>query len=349
MNINEDNVDIDMCMFLFLLDGNQEDVKKCTCPAACNITHYDVQLSYSALTVSNINFYLGNQTQHIQQKYTEAQQTKGFLTSESVLHKRELFHKFVDSVNSYKEFMETFQDDKHPFGFVFWKKSLDAITSMLETDMDVCYGDQETVIEFYATNLAFEREWVVTLNEKLERVFVDVLMVIHARWSKPSDETVLRKMAGIVEESFNVIEQIQKTMVLYGSYGRFEGASNFRELQDSELNSKFPSVAVVTGEKQCKWQELYEEYSELEALLNELVCLQNVDSYQKCYRIPKQSLFSAYSGFDMRSTFYDETLKQLEAWQTVLSELKGCVAEYPTFLTEVQTWQQNLKVDFDMR
>ena len=308
----------------------------CQCPAACNDTAYDTELSYSALHVSNIDYFLGNRTQSIQQKFIAALQTKLNLNPTEFLHVLELYDNIVKVLKVYMSVSEsiTIVD--------FLTTSVGAVTGMLREDTNKLFGSLGDTIDFYEKNLAFEREWIVTLNEELGSVFNDVLMVIYSKWNKYSDSEHLRQMAAIVDRSVTVLDQIKSTIVLYGSYGRFEGASNFK---DKHKDKSFPSVAVVSSSLNCSWQYLYKQYAKLEALLNGTACLQSVERYEKCFRISQGDVYALYSGYSERDSYYKEVLEALDQWKGVSTNLRGCVKEYPTFLEDVRTWKQNMEQD----
>ena len=208
-----------MLYYLSLLcfSGNVSTESKCDCPAACNVTTYNADLSYAALSVDGINSLLSDDHDEIQKKHVAAEEIRERLESSSFVDTLQKLNQIDTTVTQFDQFWTSKIKRIETSSIYRVDKALTSAVEMANRDVSSLFVNISDYIFYYRENLALEREVLDDMFQRAGSLFADAIHPLIIPWNDTPDKNITAASLKWFEE---LIVLLENAFDLYHYYER---------------------------------------------------------------------------------------------------------------------------------
>ena len=157
--------------------GNTTSMEsKCDCPAACNVTTYNADLSYAALSLDGIDSLLSDNRDEIQRKHVAAKELQDRVKSSSIIDTLQKLDRVDATVAQFIQFW-TSKIKRLETSLVYRvERALGSAVTMANSDINSLFQNITNCTNFYDKNLAMERKWLQGTLDQVGYLMKDSLL-----------------------------------------------------------------------------------------------------------------------------------------------------------------------------
>jgi hypothetical protein len=139
----------------------------CDCPAACNVTSYNADLSYAALSLEGIDLLLSENRNAIQRKHITARELQLRVNSEALIGIFQKLDRLQQSVADFVLFWRAKVERAETSSVRRIEAALGKSIDMANHDIDQLFRNLSRYETFYRKRLEIRREWMSTALETI--------------------------------------------------------------------------------------------------------------------------------------------------------------------------------------
>ena len=132
----------------------------CDCPSACNITSYNPDLSYAALSLDGIDLLISDHHDDIQRKYVHARRLLSRVKSSALIAILQKLSKLNQTIARFTPFWQSNVERIETSIVRRIEAGLEKIISMAKQDVEKLFVNITKYHSFYRKSLASSREWI---------------------------------------------------------------------------------------------------------------------------------------------------------------------------------------------
>ena len=208
-----------MLYYLSLLcfAGNVSTESKCDCPAACNVTTYNADLSHAALSVDGINSLLSDDHDEIQKKHVAAEEIQERLESSSFIDTLQKLNQIDTTVTQFDQFWTSKIKRIETSSIYRVDKALTSAVEMANRDVSSLFVNITDYIIYYRENLALEREVLDDMFQRAGSLFADAIHPLIIPWNDKPDKSITATSLKWFEELIVLLENAFHLLLYYDS------------------------------------------------------------------------------------------------------------------------------------
>ena len=325
--------------------GNTTSMEsRCDCPAACNVTTYNADLSYAALSLDGIDALLSDDHDEIQRKHVAAKELQDRVESSSMIEIFEKLYRIETSVAQFDQFIKSKIERIETSLIYRLQTAIFESIQMAHNDVENLFKNISKYSSFYRNNLAFERDWLVETAEHARYMLKGATLPIMWNWLDSSlTAECLPTVTDRLVQTRDLLSAIGERTYRY-EYKR--GLHHFFLaleilLDEVDYECYFPNYAMYLkkDDPYCGADNAIsinnnETKDFVQELLNKLSYSSQGQNFMELIA-EDQYLFH-----DILSMHY----RNLEENQKNLS---SCINEYRDYLATTQQWLQNSQLSFN--
>ena len=313
---------------------------KCDCPAACNVTTYNADLSYAALSLDGIDSLLSDDRDEIQRKHVVAKELQERVKSSSIIDTLQKLERIDKTVAQFNEIWKS-KIERVETSLVY--RIIDALVQsiyMANADINQLYQKLPEYIKFYDDNLRMERMWLDDCVKKIELLVKDASTPIMAKCDWQATHADISFLVRSADQYAEAVELLSNSQSFIHNYGSLATYKHLVKSLSFDGNSYLPthSVAEKASQDICANNISYSKLLEI------------VTPFANRLSIPLLNFVSCKNALDMdEKTFYNRTnffyvsLKKLE------KNLSPCLNEYPDYLRSTNQWKNENEMSPSIR
>ena len=312
-----------MLYYLSLLcfAGNASTESKCDCPAACNVTTYNADLSYAALSVDGINSLLSDDHDEIQKKHVAAEEIQERLESSSFIDTLQKLNHIDTTVTQFDQFWTSTIKRIETSSIYRVDKALTSAVEMANRDVSSLFVNVTAYNIYYRENLALEREVLDDMFQRAGSLFADAIHPLIIPWNDTPDKNITATSLKLFEELIVLLENAFSLCAYYDEI-IIPTRRNDMFCPTSPVSSyfMFECIALTIGRYLLSFYEINARMSN------------------------DTTNYVSYADFFEDTYFMDPFITDMKpsdlllAWKDHQKSLSHCVNEYGVYLSHVQDW-----------
>ena len=326
---------------------------QCDCPAACNVTTYNADLSYAALSRDGINSLLSDDGDEIQKKHVAAKELQHRLEFSSISDTLQKLNQIDTTVAQFNQFWTSKITSIETSLIYRVEKALISAVHMANEDVNSLFANTIKYMNYYSEHLTQERQLLDDMLRAGRYLIADAMHPIIIAWNDPwppkknTTETSVKSL----EQMWVLAEKVIQFMQYYGNVTEFKRPSQPTYDDEYGVDYFFPSFAVKeqNHHKVCTTvDKVLQRYSSI------LHDLQHKMSINIAFYYSFDDLFwdideGDHYYLDKLSEEYDilriylhpsKPSDLLVTWNDLQRNVSLCLNEYGVYLTRVQDWLQ---------
>ena len=303
---------------------------ECDCPATCNVTTYNADLSFAALSLDSIDSILLDKHAAIKDKNVHSKALRHRVIPSSmtdILAKLRLVDK---TVAQFSNFWTSKIDINGSSLISHIESALDLSIDMANNDVKSLFKNITNYIAFYNRNLAMERIWLEETLVKVDHLIKDGLLPILHKWDDIIDPEQISKQLEQLDQAEQMINSSISFLEYYGTLTRFKNISI-----SSTDKYYFPSKAVRGDDNlyDCKKSYLTVNFSYYKQMADKMLCAYN----QSCLDLNGYRFYNNLTSHS-NEEFYNEMTAHYAGWKILQNNFSICLTEYSTYLSKTNLW-----------
>ena len=309
---------------------------KCDCPAACNVTTYNADLSYAALSLDGIDSLLSDDRDEIQRKHVAAKELQDRVKSSSIIDTLQKLDRVDMAVMNFTDYWTSKIKQIETSLLYRVEKALTSAVKMGNEDVNRLFKNITHYITYYQKNLALERKWLDDMLSAGGYMIGNAIHPLIIEWRNAPNENITEPSLEAMDEFLVLHDKIMMFMDYYGNITQFKHQTH----AETDTDLYFPSFAVKeqNNHQYCLHKSIVKDLTydfpddigELRDRLSEY-SFGEYDSYSNLTSMSYEELLSKAYGDD-----YDDGL--VDGWNDLQRNVSQCLNEYEVYLTGVQDW-----------
>ncbi len=232
---------------------------ECGCPAACNVTTYNADLSYAALSVDGMDALLADGRAAIHRKYTAARGLRERVTPAAMLATLQRIMHVQHAITAFSQFWTSRIERVQTALSYRLEAAIGMSISMVNEDVTRLYGNVSAYQQHYYRRLSTGRQWIGARVQALSAALLNV--AFHAAASTTCNFQTL----DIFQETVDIREEI-------GTLYEVEYGEIFNFGRDSNPDFFCPTYATVGKKNDARCKEIETLTSNMFEFLHEADC-----------------------------------------------------------------------------
>ena len=307
---------------------------KCDCPAACNVTTYNADLSYAALSLDGIDSLLVDKRAAIQNKHVNAIALQHRVKQSSMTDILTKIRMIDKTVTKFAQFWSSKIERLESSHIFLVENAVAKIIDMANQDIKLLFQNITGYTIDYERHLAMERNWFDEIFAKMVQLMKDGYLPILHKWDK---EINAEDMKTYLEALVQAVKLAQISITFLNDYGNLMTFKPVRMDYYSVNEYYIPSHAMIykfpnggycsNANIEAKLQGFMSNHKNL---IDEMSCVVN----QSCLKSTGYRFYKELKSFESKEYIYSK----LTFWQFCYKDISILLHEFSTFLTETNQW-----------
>lgn len=321
---------------------------QCHCPAACNVTAYNADLSYAALSVDGIDALLADDRAEIAAKHVTAKELQQRVKAASMIGMLQKLRRIDETVAEFQQFWES-KINRVQTSIVYRiEKALASTVKMANDDIGSLYQNVSHYKAFYYKYLSGDRQWLGELLARADSAMKDGLMQVVSDWDLYSPPVIESSIKSL-ETALDVLQQAAAHAQYYG--GVNGSVVQFKRTHNYSDDLYFPSYAVKdkSNNHYCKLMRALSNagYDNMPETLPKAI--QYVS-----FPLPYFQNYTYYTSYDElfqipREEYINSMTTNNHIWRAFYRNVTLCLNEYENYLVTMETWLAANKMSYSSR
>ena len=330
------------------VDKSMSETACLSCPAACNVSTFNADLSYAKLSFDGIDALLSGQRDSIQRKYITSNQLQQRVVDTAMIDVLEHFFKNQLEVDKANEYWESKLEREQTSIVSRIEKALQRVVSMAEHDIHELFDDVSRYIVKYEMDFEIERIWMMEALNEYDILLRDGLLPMLPYWNRAINQTDLKEYSNKLHAGLKIVKKSKDFFQYYGDLSSFglqhnNDSDTGPEQMSNNLTDMYAPKYAISGktlQENCTAAILTWHMANQELFLNDLkMKLDNISSGEG------NKSFSESTGISLRQ-FQRDIYDQHYKWKLLHDRVNECLTQYITFLRETSEWE--LKVHTEL-
>ena len=310
---------------------------KCDCPAACNMTTYNADLSYAALSVDGIDSLLSDDRDEIQRKYIATKELQDRVKSSSIIDTLQKLHRVDVTVMNFADYWASKIKDIETSLLHRVEKALTLAVNMANEDSNRLFENITHYMTYYQSNLALERKWLDDMLSAGGYMIGNAIHPLIIEWHNAPDENIIEPSLKAMKEFLVLHEKVMMFIDYYGKITQFKHQTHAKT--DADLYFPIFAVEEQNNHEYCKNESVLETLKTFPYEIRNLrdsLSNYSVGGYDSYYNLTKQVIL--YEDLQRIAYGKSDSHGLVDGWNGLQRNVSQCLNEYEVYLTDVQDW-----------